>query len=251
MPQPQRDVEDWWNTQHKKRAKEWLTGSTLTQYLNFFRSKHKYKNAKTVLEVGVGLGTATKRIFREKGEVYAVDISEKALQKVSHFANVYTTSNTESDIPTLDQLPTGVIDIAFSFLVAQHISDEMLVHHIHHVTRALKKTGVFCLQYAVDLEPDCLYNKQSADYQKKGGVVRTPEQVDNLVSKAAELFCCHEVSTRSSFKQRYPGKEVWQWGGVHIYRKDYYHYSFDIPEDNKERRVSSIVNQAFKREPRH
>ena len=182
----------------------------MSQYINFFGVHKEYKAAQKVLEIGVGLGRSTRQIFEDKGEVYSVDISESALKGVSDFAYPYTTAIAESDIPKIDTLPTGVIDIAFSFLVCQHISDEMLSLHLLHVVRSLKESGLFCLQYAVDINPDKSWDRQSNESQMKGGVLRKQEHMESLATAGQA-----KIINRNAGQLTGVGATgSWEWRGI-------------------------------------
>jgi len=150
----------------------WLTGTPLSQYLDFFEVHSEYEEASTVLEVGVGRATAIKQMSLDKKEIYAIDISDTALNKVSALTKIY-------NVGEIEKLPSNSIDLAFSFLVAQHINDEMFTHHLTHILPALKKDGIFCLHYAGELDGN--KNDQGQAAQERGGIVRTSSLIQELV----------------------------------------------------------------------
>ena len=199
------EIIEWWERNHLSDNRKWLTGSSLTQYLDFFEVHAEYRKAHKVLEVGIGLTNAITSMFKDGKEVYATDISEAALNKVSSFVHTFQLSE-------LNKLPLNSIDIVFSFLVAQHINDEMLIYHLTHILPALKKDGIFCLHYAGELNGNS--NGQGQVAQQKGGIVRTSTDMKNLVRSAKGMI----VGDCSRVKGADAEGHEWEWRSAIITR---------------------------------
>jgi SAM-dependent methyltransferase len=109
-----------------------------------------------VAEIGCGLGRMTAWFAREFGEVHAIDISTemlaKAGERLSGFNNVVLHASSGMD---LAPLPDGYFDLAFSYIVFQHIpSREVIRNYILEAGRILKPGGAFHFQLNGYLSPD-------------------------------------------------------------------------------------------------
>ena len=174
-------VKDYWENNHKKKFRKWLTGSHLQELLDFMNIEPFIKKGNHVLNIGVGMGVCTKELFDAGVIVDVLDISEKALGKVRYITeNQYLSTN-------LNHLPKEKYDLAISHLVTQHINDKDLINQIKGVLPALKPNAVFAMQFAftegVDYEAN--YEKlQSAEYQMGGGVIRRLSDMEKIVGES-------------------------------------------------------------------
>jgi SAM-dependent methyltransferase len=162
----------WWERHHVGKTKFWLSGTRPDRAWALLNVDPQ--PGMRVLDIGVGLGGASKALKRLGCAVDALDISEAALARVERLTERRFTPD------SLPLMPTGRYDLAISFLVAQHMSHDALREQLLHVTRALKPDGVFAIQVA------CPYSGPShadtLDKQKGGAVLRSPEEFRQLVS---------------------------------------------------------------------
>ena len=129
----------FWDQQHEKDEVFWLTGTLPETIIDLHRLS---EIPHTVMEIGVGQGQFIRELFKRKCEIYAVDVSQNALDKLGHL--------TDHSILTEDlvNVPEESIDLAVCHLVFQHCSDDMVLFIIKEVYRLLKPGGLFSFQIA-------------------------------------------------------------------------------------------------------
>ncbi len=101
-----------------------------------------------VVEIGCGLGRITACLAQEFGEVHGVDVAPemiaKARERLRRYSNVFLHLGSGMD---LDCLPGGYFDLAFSYLVFQHVpSRDVIRNYIREAARVLKSGGAFHFQ---------------------------------------------------------------------------------------------------------
>ena len=128
---------EFWEKQHASNIKYWLTGTKLTSIQTYHRISFKEYKDRKILEIGVGLGDTLHSLREYTKNLYAADISDKALNKVSSFSSVYSTKD-------LVKIPP--VDLAICHLVFQHCDDQEVERIINDVQ--LLDTGIFSFQYA-------------------------------------------------------------------------------------------------------
>jgi len=175
-------IKDYWEHQHKVNNKKALTGSTLQQYLQFFGLTDSFLQDKVILEIGVGMGIATRHLGILTDDLDVLDISEVAINKVSNWiVKGYLDPK---------ELEDNMYDVAISHLVAQHMSNADLLNQLTHVIRALTPDGVLYIQWA-DANGD---NGEDYDAQASGGVLRDMEEMERLVAQAGGVM--HMITTK-------------------------------------------------------
>jgi SAM-dependent methyltransferase len=190
-------VKEWWDARHASGKIKYLTGSSGKAVWSFLNIQPWLNSDKTVLEIGVGLGRCTQDTFETGVRLSALDISEVGLQRVEPWTVAqYTTS---------ESLPDDMFDLAFSHLVAQHMSDVDLVAQMREVLRALKPDGILAMQFADSPQRD-----QGALAQKKGGVCRNFSEMGKLVGSVKG-----KVVWRSK-ERKFPNGAKWY--ALHIRR---------------------------------
>lgn len=105
-----------------------------------------------ILELGCGAGRMTRALAAVFAEVHAVDISGEmialARRNLSGLENVLLYKNSGAD---LAQLPDGVFDFAFSYIVFQHIPSLAVIEtYAREVCRCLKPGATFKFQVQGD-----------------------------------------------------------------------------------------------------
>jgi SAM-dependent methyltransferase len=171
------NVKDFWEESHNYQSNLWLTGTDPEWLFGYHGIKDVLENNSLklkVLNVGVGKGTCTRALHETGHEIYALDISETALNNVSKYVkSTYLASN-----PT--NLPTGFFDIVLHHLVAQHMSFHDLREQCKYLVRSLKPGGVLCIQIATYEDAKRNDQKDSPHNCKKGSVGRSEQEIRNL-----------------------------------------------------------------------
>lgn len=126
---------DFWETAHQTNNKLWLTGSDPNFVLKIYKTD--IPSYKSVLDLGVGFGLFSELLYENHNRVFAVDISESALEKVNVYAQTYLTQNL---------VEIEKVDLAYCHLVLQHCSDEMVQFIFNNIQ--LKEDGLFYFQFA-------------------------------------------------------------------------------------------------------
>ena len=102
----------------------------------------------SVLEIGCGFGRMTRSIadYARRG-VVGIDISPSLIARAKErLADVPNATVLEGDGMTLNGIPDNVFDIAFEYIVFQHIpAEEVIVSYIREVDKKLKDYGVFIM----------------------------------------------------------------------------------------------------------
>lgn len=166
----------FWEINHSNCDNYWLTGSNLSDVLNY-HSLTNVSNIK-VLEIGIGFGTMTEQLHLANNEVFACDISTEALKKVETFAKIYTTEQLDLIEP---------VDLAISHLVFQHCDDDEIERIIKSVN--LKENGIFSFQFAWIRKDDPPNSKVQEYIDNKTHHFRDLETVKQMVEKSNKRIC--------------------------------------------------------------
>jgi SAM-dependent methyltransferase len=169
-------VPAWWERHHAGGAKFWLSGSRPARVWSLLRVPDRLKPGTRVLDIGVGLGNASRALKKRGCVVDALDISDTALRKVARFTELRFTPD------LLATMPTARYSVAISFLVAQHMNHEDLEEQLVHVIRALNSGGIFAIQVACPFSGPTL--QATRERQKCGAVLRCTEDFENMVRAA-------------------------------------------------------------------
>lgn len=102
----------------------------------------------TVLEIGCGVGRMTRHLASVFGEVHGVDVSPTMVAtgrtKLANLTNVHLHETGGSD---LSMFADGFFDLAFSYIVFQHIPfREAIISYFREVHRTLKRGCIFKFQ---------------------------------------------------------------------------------------------------------
>jgi SAM-dependent methyltransferase len=101
-----------------------------------------------IVEIGCGAGRLTKALAAIFGEVHAIDVSPEMIrlagEKVGALPNVRLYVNNGAD---LSALPSSSFHFAFSFLVFQHIPEQLIIEsYVREVHRVLVPGALFKFQ---------------------------------------------------------------------------------------------------------
>ncbi len=107
------------------------------------------EKAKTVVEIGCGIGRLLKPLSQEHEKVIGFDISQRMIEE----ADVYLSNhkdNTETYLLGLDgkfPLESETVDLVYSIVVFQHIHDIVIIKkYLKESMRILKKGGLIRIQ---------------------------------------------------------------------------------------------------------
>jgi SAM-dependent methyltransferase len=186
-----------WQKYHQEQKVTALTGSHVKDYCMFHGlDKSDFAPGVNVLEVGVGLGHASKEMTELRCKLFAMDICERALETVKP-VTIGTFLHSEAD-----HLPSNYFDLIIHHLVTQHMSDTDLKWQLPNLIRSLTSTGELHIQWAgsdvsgendieesivgVEGEPD----KQNTPSMMGGRMVRSVEHATELIEQAGGKVIC-------------------------------------------------------------
>lgn len=100
-----------------------------------------------VLEIGCGFGRMTRSIAEYSKRVWGIDISPSLIAKAKErLMDVPHATVIEGDGMTLNGIPDNLFDIAFEYIVFQHIpAEEVIINYIQQVELKLRPGGVFIM----------------------------------------------------------------------------------------------------------
>ncbi len=178
---------EFWDTAHAKQNGYWLTGSELA-FLCELHEIDPPKN-KVVLEVGVGLGCATRELARDN-RVIAVDISQAALDNLrdSRVVSRFLTEN-------MGRIPDNTVDFALCHLVFQHCEDDAVKFILEETIRTLRPDGLFILQSGDSQSPK---GQNIGRTQRRELIWRHPDRVRQLITEAGGRVVSERISQRKA-----------------------------------------------------
>lgn len=176
----------FWDKNHSDNVLLWLTGSRVAQVFELHRLTELFNI--NFMDIGVGMGEMCRHQHSLGNQVYAVDISEIALQKIKDF------SRAQIFINDLVKVEPNLIDLAVCHLVMQHCNDEMCKYIIDNVYNALKPNGVFSIQFAGVDNVSRLDNEIGSDVQN--GFFRSPHKMMELTKDISpdEIMITRRIS---------------------------------------------------------
>jgi cyclopropane fatty-acyl-phospholipid synthase-like methyltransferase len=181
----EQSMKEFWDSKHKDDSILSLTGSSANQVIEILDIKNRISKGIKLLEIGVGLGICTRELVNKDIDVYCLDISQVALDRVKPFARGLYLAE---DLP---KLPTNFFDLAISTFVAQHMTNKDLQEQLNHVISSLKDDGVFAFQYIIPFRGrEISETRSELDH---GGVSRTVEEMNEMVSLANGYSIFHKV----------------------------------------------------------
>jgi ubiquinone/menaquinone biosynthesis C-methylase UbiE len=105
------------------------------------------KKSLNFLEIGCGNGRMTEFIAKKFAQVFAVDISHEMLNQARKRLNKLVNVHYLESNGNIFEIEKNSIDVAFSFIVFQHMPEEKMVEDNFSLIRdALKPQGLFKVQ---------------------------------------------------------------------------------------------------------
>lgn len=166
-------TKSFWETQHKNNDWTWITGSDLNRLCYSFCMHPSELHDKKILEIGVGTGRTISELQNFTNELYACDISEVALAKVSNkVKQTYITTE-------LNKCPP--VDIVFCYLVMVHCTDSEALRIINDIN--LTENGTAYIQFSTIVgEIDSRVQKDLIDDGSHH--FRTLEKIEEIVNNS-------------------------------------------------------------------
>ena len=181
---------DFWEQAHVEKKSLWLTGSRPREVIQRLEvAKEVASPEARILDVGVGLGYMAQYLFKKGKASWALDISQSALDRARPFV--------EDVFISPDSLPDGKFSLVMHHLVAQHMNDGDLSHQIRQLIRSLSEDGLISMQFASLLNGADGPSVQTVALQAGGGAVRSPSQMEALVTASGGRVL--EISPREIF----------------------------------------------------
>lgn len=164
----------FWDQQHTTSNSTWLTGSLLTAYWDFFQITADDLRDKKILEIGVGLGRASRELAKVAGEFYCADISQTALDKLEDCTpHRFLTQDLKNITPA---------DVVICHLVTVHCTDDEVVRMINDVR--LSAAGKMLVQFSGPSDDGEISDRARATFVEDGSHhFRKRQQIQDLVSK--------------------------------------------------------------------
>lgn len=191
---------EFWENNHNAKNRFWLTNSIPSSVYKIHKIEHLVnKKDMNILEIGVGFGDSI-RFLSKSHNVYAVDISNKALERVE---DVSTT------IQSYEPWVSDTIDLAICHLVFQHCGDDDIRHLMKQTINSLKDDGLFSFQSAY-VDTSKLDSTRKQYVAENHLYFRTVDEIKSIVDE-----CGGEVVWVSD-KQVFPNACGIEWNIFHI-----------------------------------
>jgi ubiquinone/menaquinone biosynthesis C-methylase UbiE len=142
------------------------------------------------LDLGCGLGRVAKPVSARCETLWAVDVSQRMLDLAGEYMqdrrNVRYARCDEVRVP---MVPSASVDLAYSFLVLQHVEKEDAFLLLEELRRVIKPDGVLCLTFPnllSDVYLDSFVNYAHAGQSNHRPRARmyTPEEVLRILPAA-------------------------------------------------------------------
>jgi ubiquinone/menaquinone biosynthesis C-methylase UbiE len=146
------------------------------------------------LDLGCGIGRVARFVAPSCSRLWAVDVSlgmlDMARERLKEFSNVQFVHSEDVHIPIV---PSSSVDLAYSFLVLQHVEREDAFLLLEELRRLLKPSGTVVLTFP-NLLSD-VYLNSFLNYAHNGAAAReparartyTPQEVERLMAAAGFL----------------------------------------------------------------
>lgn len=140
-------IKEYWEKHHLLSTLGVLSGNHLKETENILHFMQYVKPDSKVLEVGVGFGYCLHelQLAYPKANLYALDITEHAIDKVR---DVIFTGWTDAA-----KVPINSFDCIYSLLVFPHVNNKEFNRMLKHLIAGLRPTGTLVFQTCVFIEP--------------------------------------------------------------------------------------------------
>jgi SAM-dependent methyltransferase len=170
---------NFWEEIHQVNEPWWLTGTQFNKLLEYHSFVEDNIKGKTVLEIGVGLGTCTAGLSNLSEKLYCCDISEIALNRVKTIS--------AQQFLTKDLKSVPAVDIAFCHLVFQHCTDDEIKRIINDIN--LKDDAIFSFQFS-SLKDNIITTSIQELINKGSHFFRSVDIIKKLIDQTNKEFIC-------------------------------------------------------------
>jgi 2-polyprenyl-3-methyl-5-hydroxy-6-metoxy-1,4-benzoquinol methylase len=194
------ELKKYWEKMHTSKSIRYLSGYSGRSIWHTLSINGFLKGVNTVLNIGVGLGMCTRDLALSGKKVYALDVSEEAIQSVK---NVIVRGFTDPKL-----LPSDFVDMSICHLVAQHMNDFDLIELISNTLRCIKPDGILAIQFA---SPNGYqeYSETIKD-QCEGTVRRTFEHIERVVNlSGGKIIYSRKIALGDSVDDPALGSVYW------------------------------------------
>jgi hypothetical protein len=169
-------IEDYWNNAHQSKYSYWTSSNNTFLGIAKGLSIPKKLKGKSVLVIGPGGHGPELYGARELGaKVAGLDVSHVAREKFKNDFEMFSWENLK-----------GQYQEIWMHLVAQHMTDEVLLYSLKKLKSHLTKDGVLRVQFAVPYSPKIFVRSNqfnSLDSCKSGANIRSFDQIGLLVKE--------------------------------------------------------------------
>lgn len=181
--------QDFWDKHHRTSNITWLSGNNLKSYLKFFQITENDIRGKTVLEIGVGLGRASRELAALAQRLLCADISEVALQRLE--------DQVEDRYSSKDLAQAPQADLVLCHLVSVHCNDQEVQRMLNDIQ--LSAQGEIMMQFSGPADDGEITEKAHDMFVKNGShYFRTQQAIKDLVEstnkKITRMLPPHRVS---------------------------------------------------------
>jgi ubiquinone/menaquinone biosynthesis C-methylase UbiE len=144
----------------------------------------------TVLDLGCGIGRVARYVAPACAKLWAVDVSSRMLElaasRLSSETNIQYALCKDVCIP---DVPSGTVDLAYSFLVLQHVEREDAFLLLEELRRVVRPTGTVVLTFPnllSDTYLECFrqYARAGVSTLRNRARVYTPQEVERIMTAA-------------------------------------------------------------------
>jgi len=199
-------MKEFWDICHTQNSTMMLSGNSATQTIQNLRIEPFIKPGTRLLNIGVGTGACTQDYLKMGCQVFALDASKTALDKVRPLVHTcYLADN-------LNDLPLQIFDLAIAHLVAQHMEDDDLCRNLKAVIASLVTEGMYAIQFTYPLN-SVLARDDFGPIDGKAGLITRPLSKFSRFVEAAD-----GIITRLFIIKEYP-EYGFGWYGCHIQKQ--------------------------------
>lgn len=164
----------FWDRHHSASNQTWLTGSMIDAYLRFFEISREDLKDQRILEIGVGLGRASRELAKITKEFYCADISQAALDKLDDC--------TSHRFLTTDLKLVPPADLVICYLVTVHCNDDEVQRILNDTQLSAK--GKMLVQFSGPRDDGEISERAHTEFVDNGSHhFRTRQEIQDLVSK--------------------------------------------------------------------
>ncbi|MBI4325299.1 MAG: class I SAM-dependent methyltransferase [Chloroflexi bacterium] len=147
MPTIEANLTNWnraydWNESGEEWSVTW-GGSQSQWWGSLFPRLQAYVPCESILEIAPGFGRWTQYLKNCCRRLYVIDLSERCIEHCQRrFAGAPNITYAVNDGKSLDCVPDGSIDLAFSFDSLVHVEADVIETYLNQLARILKPNGV-------------------------------------------------------------------------------------------------------------